>query len=107
MRLLMILTAVLVWSVTRPAAAQDNLQQLKQQIAALQQQLDAMEIGPKSFSYTVPVVDQNICIRKYCAKEWRFSYGVPEYTHKSVLSCRGKHGHKQKNPARKTEVGGC
>jgi hypothetical protein len=66
------------------------------------QQLDEMEVGPKSFSYTIPVVDQNI--RQCCAKAWRFAYGVPEYTHKSVLGYRGKHGRRQKNSARKTEL---
>jgi hypothetical protein len=54
----------------------------------LEKQMDAMEIGPSSFSYQLPVVDS--ASRKCCAKAWRFAYGVPPATHKRAMSNRSQ-----------------
>ena len=50
----------------------------------LDRYLDENCIGPASFSYHLPVLDQKT--RGCCAKAWRFTHGVPEITHKRATA---------------------
>ena len=58
----------------------------------LDRYLDEHCIGPASFWYSIPVVNQKT--RLCCAKAWRFVHGVPEITHKRAT---GRHNPNRSN----------